>query len=142
MRQFLALGGFLEIRVNLRLFRRLQLQLGEAALVEDRHGGLVLDGALDVVNGNVVTKHRPRVGVGFFNRRAGEADERGVWQCVAHVPGEAVNEIVLAAVRLIGDDYDVAPVGQQRMSAALVLGEKFLDGGEHHAAGRDSEKFF
>ena len=28
------------------------------------------------------------------------------------------------------------------MFAALVLGEKLLDGGEHHAAGRDGEKFF
>ena len=37
-------------------------------------------------------------------RGAGEADERGVGQCVAHVERE---DIVLAAVRFVGDDDDV-----------------------------------
>ena len=134
MLQFFAFGRVLKIRVNFRFFRRLQFQLGEPAFVENRHGRLVLDGALDVVNGNVIAKHCPRVGVGLFNRRAGEADEGGVRQRVAHVPGEAVNEIVLAAVRLVGNDDDVAPVGKQRMFAAFVFREKFLNGREHHAA--------
>ena len=114
---FLAFGGFLEIRVDLRLFRRLQLQLGEAAFVVDGHGRLVLDGALDVVDADVIAEDRPRVGVGLLDRRAGEADEGGVRQRVAHVPGEAVDEIVLAAVRFVGDDDDVAPVGEQRIFA-------------------------
>jgi hypothetical protein len=35
-------------------------------------------------------------------------------QRVAHVAREAVDEVVLAAVRLVGDDHDVAPVGQRR----------------------------
>ena len=140
--QFLALGGFLEVRINLRLLRRLQLQFGEAAFVEDRHGGLVLNSTLDVVDGNVIAEHGARVGVGLFNRCAGEADERGVGQRVAHVTREAVNEIVLAAVRFVGNHHDVAAVGQQRMLAAFVLGEKLLDGGEHHAAGRDGEELF
>ena len=75
---------------------------------------LVLDGALDVVDADVVAEDRPRVGVGLLDGRAGEADERGVGQRVAHVPGEAVDEVVLAAVGFVGDDDDVPPVGQQR----------------------------
>jgi hypothetical protein len=54
--------------------------------------------------------------------------------------GEAVNEIVLAPVRFVGNDDDVAPVGQQRMLAALFIGKEFLDGGEHHAAAGDVEQ--
>ena len=60
-------------------------------------------------------------------------------QGVAHVAGEAVDEVVLAAVRLVGDDDDVAPVGEHRVAVALLLGEELLDGGEHHAAGGDRE---
>jgi hypothetical protein len=53
------------------------------------------------------------------------------------VLGEAVNEIVLAAVRFVGDDHDVAPVGQQRMLAAFFIGKEFLNRGEHHTAAGD-----
>ena len=66
-------------------------------------------------------------------------DERGVRQRVAHVPREAVDEVVLAAVRLVGDDDDVAPVGEHRVPVALLLGKELLDGGEHDAAGGDRE---
>ena len=69
----------------------------------------------------------------------GEPDERGVGQRVPHVAGVAVDEIVLAAVRLVGDHHDVAPVGEQRMPVALLLGEELLDGREHHAAGLHGE---
>ena len=66
----------------------------------------------------------------------------------------AVDEVVLAAVGLVGDDHDVAPVRQQRMPVALpfrargsplalpgrgLLGEELLDRREHHAAGLDRE---
>ena len=117
----------------------LQLQLGQPALVVDRHRGAVDDGALDVVDADVVAEHGARVGVGLLDRRAGEADERGVGQRVAHVPREAVDEVVLAAVRLVGDDDDVAPVREHRMPVASLLGEELLDGREHHAAGGDGE---
>ena len=55
------------------------------------------------------------------------------------MPGEAVDEVVLAAVGLVGDHHDVAPVRQHRMAVALLLGEELLDGREHHAAGGDGE---
>ena len=55
-----------------------ELELGQPALVVDRHGRAVLDGALDVVDADVVAEDGARVGVGLLDRRAGEADERGV----------------------------------------------------------------
>ena len=135
----LAFGRLLELGVDLRPLRFLQLQLREPALVVDGHRGAVDDGALDVVDADVVAEHGARVGVGLLDRRAGEADERGVGQRVAHVPREAVDEVVLAAVRLVGDDDDVAPVREHRVPVALLLGEELLNGGEHHAAGGDRE---
>ena len=49
--------------------------------------------------------------------------------------GETVYEVVLAAVGLIGDDHDVAPLGQGGEGIAPLLGEELLDGGEDHASG-------
>ena len=85
-------------------------------------------------------------------------------QGVAHVARVPVDEVVLAAVRLVGDDDDVAPLGQGRASGGVRLpvprligseaggtpvfpGEssgrlfrkEFLDGGEDDAAGRHGE---
>ena len=67
--------------------------------------------------------------------RAGEADERGLGQGVPHVARIPVDEVVLAAVRLVGDDDDVAAVRKQRVPVAPFFGEELLDGGEYHAAG-------
>ncbi len=60
-------------------------------------------------------------------------------QRIAHVPGEAVDEVVLAPVRLVGDHDDVAAVRQYRVAVALVLGEELLDRGEHHPAARHAQ---
>ena len=132
----LALGRLLELRVDLRPLGLVERELGQPALVVDRHRGAVLHGALDVVDADVVAEHRARVGVLQLDRRAGEADERGVRQRVAHVAREAVDEVVLAAVRLVGDHHDVAPLGERRVPVALLLREELVDGGEDHAARR------
>ena len=58
---------------------------------------------------------------------------------VAHVTGEAVDEIVLTAMGLIGNDHDVAALGERRVAIALFFGEELLDGGEHHASGSHRE---
>jgi len=50
--------------------------------------------------GSQIAEHGLRVLVAAFNRRAGKADERRLGQRIAHVLGEAINEIVMAAVRL------------------------------------------
>ena len=137
--ELLALGRFLEPGVDVGLLAFVERQPGEPALVVDRHRRAVLDGALDVVDADVVAEHGARVGVLELDRRAGEADEGRVGQGVPHVAGEAVDEVVLAAMRLVGDDHDVAALRQQRVAVALLLGEELLDGGEHHAARLDRE---
>ena len=53
---------------------------------------------------------------------SGDVFQRGF----AHALGEAVNEIVLAAVRFGGDDDDIAPVGKQRMLPAFFIVKEFL----------------
>ena len=132
---FLALGGLFELRVDLRLLTLVEGQFGEAALVVDRHRRVVVDRAPDVVDADVVAEDGPGIGVLELDGCAGEADEGGVGQGVAHVAGVAVDEVVLAAVGLIGDDHDVAAVGERRMAVASLLGEELLDGGEDHASG-------
>ncbi len=106
-----------------------------------RHRGAVLHRLLDVVDADVVAEDGAGVAVGQLDGRAGEGDEGGVGQGVAHVAGEAVDEVVLAAVRLVGDHHDVAPVGEHRVAVALVgIGEELLHGGEDHAAGARLQK--
>jgi len=76
----------------------------------------------------------------LFDRRAREADERGVRERVAHVARVAVNEVVLAAVRLVCDHDDVPATGQQRVAVPLLLREELLDRGEHDAARLDRQQ--
>lgn len=103
LRQLLAFGDLFKLRVELRQFGGIQAQLGtegakwgdgdgqrnalgearpsgaaresNAALVIDRHRGLVGDGALDVVDADVITEDRPRVRVRLFDGRAVEAHD-------------------------------------------------------------------
>jgi hypothetical protein len=63
-----------------------------------------------------------------------------VRQRIAHVARVAVDEVVLAAVGLVGDHHDVAAVGQRRMPVALLFREELMDGGEHHPARRHLEQ--
>ena len=83
LRQLLAFGDLLKLRVELRQFRSVQSELGNPALLIDRHRGLVGDGALDVVDGNVIAKERPRLRVRLLDGRAGEADERRIRQGIS-----------------------------------------------------------
>ena len=106
----LAFRRLLEVRVDVRAHALVQGELGQTALVVDRHGRPVLDSALYVVDADVVAEDGAGVGVGEFDGRPCEADERRVRQGIAHVPGEAVDEVVLAAVCLVGDHHDVAAV--------------------------------
>ena len=132
--ELLALGSLLEVRVDPGSLGFVERELGQPAFVVDRHCGAILHRALDVVDRDVVAEDRTGVGVGLFDRRAGEADEGGARQGVAHVAGEAVNEVVLAAVRFVGDDHDVAPLGKRRVPVTLLLGQELLDGGKYHPA--------
>ena len=60
------------------------------------------------------------------------------------MPGEAVDEVVLAPVRLIRDDNDIPPLREHGVAVSLgsiaLLGRKeLLNRGEDHAARSDRE---
>lgn len=48
--------------------------------------------------------------------------------------GIAIDEVVLAAVRFVGDDDDIPAIGQDRMPIALLFRHELVDGREHHTA--------
>src|SRR5664280_3273120 len=56
--------------------------------------------------------------------------QAGLRQGVAHVAGEAVDEVVLAAVGLVGDDDYVAPVREHGVAVAHLGGHELLDPGD------------
>ena len=55
------------------------------------------------------------------------------------MPCKPVHEVVLAAMRLVGNDDDVAPLREQRMPVAFLVGKELLDRREHDAARLDRE---
>ena len=71
----LGLGDFGKFGVELREGGRVEAQLGDAALVVDRDRGFVGDGALDVVDGNIVAEHGPGIGIRLLDGRAGKPNE-------------------------------------------------------------------
>ncbi len=131
----LALGDLLEVLIDPWLLGLGQIELGEPALVVDRHGRPILDRALDVVDVDVVPEDGAGVSVIQLDRRPREADERRARQSVADVFGESLDEAVLASVGLIGDDDDVPPVGEPGKGVPLLLRQELLDRGEDNAAG-------
>ena len=93
-------------------------QLFSAGVVVQRHGGAVLHRALEVVGRDVGAEDPARDLVFLEQRRAGEADVRGVGQGVAHVERQRA---VLGAVRLVGDDDDVVAVGVGRVGVHIPV---------------------
>ena len=133
----------------------MSLQLRQPRLVVDGHGRAVVDGALDVVDVDVVAEDLLGADVGRLDRGSGEADERGVGQRVADVLGEAVAdgrlvlaldqpgfEAVLAAVGFVGDENDVAPLREQREFIPVFFGHELLDGREDDSPTGDLEQVF
>jgi hypothetical protein len=82
----------------------------------------------------VVAEHRARVAILALQGSTREPGEGGLGQGTAHVASEAVDEVVLAAMGLVGDDHDVAALRELWVSVALLLGEELLNGGEDDAA--------
>jgi hypothetical protein len=119
---FLPLRNLVELGIDLRSFGRSERKVGEPALVIDGHRRPVLHGALAIIDADGLAEDRARVLVRQFDRRAREADERGVWQGIAQMMGEAVDEVVLAARRLVRDHHTMAPVGQERRAIAFRPG--------------------
>ena len=92
-----------------------QLQLRDAVLVVERHGGPVLHRFSEVVDRDVIAEDLAGLLLAVHQRRAGEPDERGVRQGGAHVAGE---EVVLAAVGLVGHHDHVAAARELRVDLA------------------------
>ena len=81
-----------------------QLEFGDAVLVVERNGVSIVHRFLEVVDRNVLAKNFLGAFLPGHQRRSGEPDERSIRQGTPHVAGE---NIVLAAVRFVGDDDDV-----------------------------------
>ncbi|MNJ33644.1 hypothetical protein D3C77_283310 [compost metagenome] len=106
--QFALQLGFL-VRVEFGIFDQLidvlvqvrvnKLQFWRAILVEQRHGGTVFDGLLEVIDRNVVAEDFFGAFFAGNERRAGKGQEHRLGQCRTHVQRQRV---VLAAVRLVG----------------------------------------
>lgn len=90
---FFPLGRLIELIIQQRLRGIVKFQLGQAAFVIDRHRRAVLHGSLDVVDADIIAKHRARILVGQLNGRAGEPDEGCARQSLPHMTRETVNEI-------------------------------------------------
>ena len=136
----LSLGDLFEARIDPGALGLPELELEEPRLVVDGYGGSVLHRPLDVVDADVVAEDRPRVRVRLLDRRPREADERRIGKGVAHVAGEAVDEVVLAPVRLVGDHDDVAAIREHRVAVALLFREELLNRGEHDSPAGHSQE--
>ena len=116
------------------------LQLGEPALVEDRHRRPVPHRLLDGVGVDVGAERPQGAAVRLVDGGAGEAEEAGVGQGLPHVRGEAP---VLRAVGLVHHHEDVGGLGQggvdsRPLRRAARAGDllELLDRGHHRPAGR------
>ena len=98
-----------------------QVDLDDTRLVEDADRGPVVDGALQVVDVDVLAEDGTSVGLGLRDRRTGEGEQGGVRQRVAQMAGVAVEAVVVRAVRLVDDHQDVAALGEEGVGLAGVL---------------------
>ena len=144
--QTIVFEHLLDFGVDLWLFVFVQNDARDAAFVIDRHRRPILHRAGNVVNVDIVAEDRRRVAVVAFDGRAGEADEGGIGQRLPQIMRIAVAalarlriefgvETILAAVRLVGDDDDIAAVGQQREILFAGRRREFLQSGEDDPAG-------
>ena len=72
---FLIFRDLFKFFVNFRSFRFRQVELGNAAFVENFHGGPVLHGPCHIVDINIIAKNGGCVLIREFHRRAGESDK-------------------------------------------------------------------
>ena len=116
----------------------IQLERHHTALVEHRAGGAVLDRLRHVVHVHIIAEYLTRGLVLRLDRSAGESNVGGVRQRLPHlqrvthrmraVRMELYLQPVLAAMRLIGHDHDVAAFGQRFVGLTELLHR-----GEHDA---------
>jgi hypothetical protein len=112
--EFRRLDEAVDVLVQIRVH---ELQLRRAVLVKQRHRRTVLDGLLEVVDGDVIAEYFLRPFLPDDERRAGERDENRLGQRRSHVQRQRV---VLAAVRLVGEDNHVRPVAEHLRRLELM----------------------
>ena len=108
-----VLGQLVHFVVEQRQVFFLEFELGQARLVIDGDSGAVFLGLLHVIDMDVVTKDGAGVVVGAADRRAGEGDKSGVWQCVTQVLGVTCLVVRRGVVR----HGKLGPVGWQQAVA-------------------------
>ena len=86
---------------------RLDVDRQRRAIGDRAFDGVVVQDALGVVG---VAEGRPGVAIGRRDRRAGEADEAGVWKRRPHVETQAA---LLGAVGLVDHDDDVRAIVEE-----------------------------
>ena len=132
-RLFLTLRHLFKLRVNSRPLFFLKVEFGESGLVINRNGGFILNRMVNIVNVNVISKDRRSIPVGFFYGRGRKSYERGVGKRIPHVPGKAIDKVVLAPVSFIRYDHYVSSFRKQGVTVALLFRQKLLNGGKDNA---------
>jgi hypothetical protein len=102
-----AFGDLFKFFIELGPVGFVELQLGLAALIVDGDRSPVFHRPFNVVNADVVTENGASILVCKLNWCTGKSNERRIRQRLAHMPGIAVDEVILAAVGFVGDDHDI-----------------------------------
>ncbi|MBV6514226.1 MAG: hypothetical protein FMNOHCHN_03816 [Ignavibacteriaceae bacterium] len=76
--QFFAFGEFFKLFVKTYFFVFVKMDFCQTAFIENRNGGFVVYGLLNVVNVHIVTENGLGVFVGGFNGRTCETYKRGI----------------------------------------------------------------
>ena len=95
----------------------MQLELWRAVFVKEPNSGVVFDGLLEVVDGDVVAEDVAGTLFTDDQRRAREGDEQRLRQRGAHVDRQCV---VLTAVGLVGDHDHVTTVAEHLRRLKLL----------------------
>ena len=103
----------IEFRIDLRAFFFVQRQFGKPAFIINLDGCTIFNSLLDIIDADVIAEHGAGVGVGVFNGSPRKSDEGSVRQCIPHMTGIAVHEIILTAMGFVCNHHDVVPVGQR-----------------------------
>ena len=114
------------------------LEWDEARFEIHGNDGTVLDGAVHVVDVDVITEDLARIAVPFLERGTGKRQHGGIRQRITQVlcvtVSRGVAKTIVGTVCLVDDDHDVAPVREQRVlgltQLTLAVQAKLLEGRE------------
>ena len=130
----------------MRQFCLVQVNLRQARLIINRHGGAIIDCLLDIIHRDILTKDRLGIPVILRDRRSRKRKERRIGQPVTQGLGKPVFyrsrfaiefslESILAAVRLICNDNDVVPVSECGESLFVLIQSELSGCGKYDPTG-------